>query len=1007
MGQTYDTDIISWYGKNIIQDTNNRLVTDVQIDYWNKKSNPDHTHDERYYTETEINNLLNNKSNTDHTHDERYYTETEIDNKLKNISSSIPTTMTWESITGKPSSYPPSSHNHDTVYSKLGHKHTTSDITDLKGILDNKANESHTHIIANITNLQTILDGKALKIHTHEISDVTNLQASLNSKSNTDHNHDTVYSRLEHIHDNRYYTETEIDNLLKGLSGDIGAITWNTLVGKPSTFPPSSHTHTTASITGLKTALASKSNTDHNHDTVYSKLGHTHDDRYYTESEMDSKIKTINDNIAYINWQTLTGKPSTFPPSSHTHDERYYTESEMDAKLNGKSNTGHTHDDRYYKESEIDNLLKTKSDTGHIHDERYYTESEIDIKLKNISDNISNVTWTTLVGKPSTFPPSSHIHDDRYYTETEMDSKIKTINDSITNVTWQTLSGKPSTFPPSSHTHSIANITNLQATLNKKSDSSHNHDSVYSKLTHTHDDRYYTETEIDAKLRDLSSSVTSISWDNLTGKPSTFPPSSHTHSYLPLSGGTITGQIKGSFGGSWNAAREQALVYNYNSTSTTYNPIIAGKSGSGVWSIGTYPYAGEDLFFAYNLDSDYNAGNNGSQIIKLPPRTGTIALTSDIPTWDSIKPYTAFFGGISLDTNGAYIYGESNSGNIFFRYKSSPGATDYSWGNIKDIASAAYGNHRHNQSTLDFTAETHFTLNGTYTDPLYGTGTAIKATGGIATDTSYATSFRTNYVDSTSLGGQCDLENILFTGGTQWGIGKTQNALMFGQYAGKDSSGVVKFRIQDRYCYIDNGLISMGIVNTTTTNGANMRCAPNNGIVSIHSSASKYKLNIQNIAKPESYSYSILKVNPKQWYDKAETERYAKYLTAQYTNNNAIDDELKDIYSKSQVEPCYGLIAEDLEKAGLSEFCEYKEDKEGNKTVEGIQYERVPILLIPIIRDIISCMNKILPYVKEGKKIEDPNTLKQVEDLEKKFNYFKDEDVVNIQYDPQTSKIIE
>ena len=33
MGQTYDTDIISWYGKNIIQDTNNRLVTDVQIDY--------------------------------------------------------------------------------------------------------------------------------------------------------------------------------------------------------------------------------------------------------------------------------------------------------------------------------------------------------------------------------------------------------------------------------------------------------------------------------------------------------------------------------------------------------------------------------------------------------------------------------------------------------------------------------------------------------------------------------------------------------------------------------------------------------------------------------------------------------------------------------------------------------------------------------------------------------------------------------------------------------------
>lgn len=29
-------------------------------------------------------------------------------------------------------------------------------------------------------------------------------------------------------------------------------------------------------------------------------------------------------------------------------------------------------------------------------------------------------------------------------------------------------------------------------------------------------------------------------WDNISGKPSTFAPSSHTHSYLPLSGGTIT-----------------------------------------------------------------------------------------------------------------------------------------------------------------------------------------------------------------------------------------------------------------------------------------------------------------------------------------------------------------------------------------------------------------------------------------------------------------------------------
>lgn len=39
----------------------------------------------------------------------------------------------------------------------------------------------------------------------------------------------------------------------------------------------------------------------------------------------------------------MTGKPSTFAPSSHIHDDRYYTESEIDSKLSGKANSSHTH----------------------------------------------------------------------------------------------------------------------------------------------------------------------------------------------------------------------------------------------------------------------------------------------------------------------------------------------------------------------------------------------------------------------------------------------------------------------------------------------------------------------------------------------------------------------------------------------------------------------------------------------------------------------------------------
>ena len=48
---------------------------------------------------------------------------------------------------------------------------------------------------------------------------------------------------------------------------------------------------------------------DHNHDSVYSKTNHSHA------------------------WSAITGKPSSFTPASHTHDDRYFTESEINNKL--------------------------------------------------------------------------------------------------------------------------------------------------------------------------------------------------------------------------------------------------------------------------------------------------------------------------------------------------------------------------------------------------------------------------------------------------------------------------------------------------------------------------------------------------------------------------------------------------------------------------------------------------------------------------------------------------
>ena len=39
-------------------------------------------------------------------------------------------------------------------------------------------------------------------------------------------------------------------------------------------------------------------------------------------------------------WLSVDGKPATFPPSAHTHDDRYYTETEIDTALDGKQAAG-------------------------------------------------------------------------------------------------------------------------------------------------------------------------------------------------------------------------------------------------------------------------------------------------------------------------------------------------------------------------------------------------------------------------------------------------------------------------------------------------------------------------------------------------------------------------------------------------------------------------------------------------------------------------------------------
>jgi len=146
------------------------------------------------------------------------------------------------------------------------HQHAIADTTGLQTALDGKAAASHTHTIANVTGLQTALDGKqasgsyAAATHTHAISDTTGLQTALDGKAAASHNHD-----------DRYYTESEMNTLLAGKQAS-------------GSYAPASGIAPSA-ITG--TAVIT---TDSRLSDARTPTTHTHDDRYYTETEMNTLL---------------------------------------------------------------------------------------------------------------------------------------------------------------------------------------------------------------------------------------------------------------------------------------------------------------------------------------------------------------------------------------------------------------------------------------------------------------------------------------------------------------------------------------------------------------------------------------------------------------------------------------------------------------------------------------------------------------------------------------------
>lgn len=252
---------------------------------------------------------------------------------------------------------------------------------------------------------------------------------------------------------------------------------------------------------------------------------------------------------------------------AHTHDDRYYTETEIDSKLNGKSNTGHTHDDRYYTESEINTKLAGKSDTSHSHSTHLTTEIAAGADLNTITTAgwykcPASVTAAGLKHCPTQIAFAMEVLINAGVTQKlyEYDSSVpKVYIRNFYDGAWgewkrvYTTADKPTAgeigAAAASHTHTKAQITDFPTSM-PASD-------VYT-WAKAPTKPSYSKGEVglgnvdntadsakSVKYATSAGSAGAVAWANVSGKPTTFAPSAHNHNDLYYQKSEVDGKLSG------------------------------------------------------------------------------------------------------------------------------------------------------------------------------------------------------------------------------------------------------------------------------------------------------------------------------------------------------------------------------------------------------------------------------------------------------------------------------